>query len=1348
MDALREHPNRNEICEHACHIDCGMRPPRAGIPGGTASVVQTRPQGGDHINTIDSFCPQFSDLIKGNNIGYLGRDCYMNNAYIPEEDDADLGHHSRIDDHQRTAGVVAAVVKHARPAIRASIAKVVEGLQPATELEGPGRTVVTKSFFKHAVGEGITLVELCAGIGSGLEAVLLNGIKVNRYIYVDIDPVAREIARHRVANLTARFPDLFPPAAWEHAFSALPQDINHVTTPQLDHLFSQQQQVLVMAGWPCQDYSPAGYGRPGNRAAILDKVIAIINRIRALQPARPVAYLLENVALQHNFRHENVRREVFADVVRRVGQPVTVDAANVGSYANRTRNYWTNLASPIAMRQVYDVLSCPHDGNLYDILQGGRHPMPVEQPSRSGHNTVGDVRKVLPTLMAYRQSRAFRPGRAGSLYDSNTGQFVEPSAIERELAMGYEAGTTAAPGISDGQRCQALGQAIDLNALFSIFQVARQLQESQLHAAGTTDATRRSHSTRGVAAFCCTEPTNTAVGDCCDDAHLDDEGTIAFVGQYPTDIWEDEEVVAFLQHSTLPDAVADAKRITRRAQAYRWQNNRLYKVVHNKHGDNLTLRLVPKPTDRDQIVLNTHLDLGHLGEKRCIAAVARTYWWYGMTVDVKRVIASCKECQRVKVSGGHGQRDMQTVSPDEFGIFHRWGLDYIQDLPRSAGGHKHALLAIDYYSKWLEVIPVADLEAETTKNAFVLNIMARYGTPAEIICDNGPAFKGAFRDFCARKGIHQRFITEDVPRSNGLAERAVQTVKNALRKYAAKKHHALDWDTEGLAAILTGYRCTPQAATTHSPARLVFALDPVLDAETHFARRGPIDYETCDIDTLTEQLLQRVQLARELGMSTVLNLRTAHEHDCRRFQARRMGLYVPKIYHFLPGDYVFILQQGQKPGGTLGIRARNEVLRVVEVRPSGVLKLVNQAGVEFEKHFEHCVPCFLPNLLGDTYAWLAKPPEDLPCQVCKDHRHWDVMLLCDNCNHGFHTFCLTPPLQDVPDGHWLCPDCVQAGMTMEQLEEKLARFTADEHSRPALEMPSRSRIAKAQKLANEWHGAAVKSTTRGRIRYGRVAFQGILQPKWFKITWADGSESSHMANIFPHLEKVADEDAPGIPQPPQPVVIATVKGQHPAKMKVANPFSINPWRCWTAAALSAQDPRSTVLGSMLRLDVIRQALVIGLSASSEDGSLGRSLQALLYSCSVRCPGESHLLDILRPGLQYLLETRQPDLLILPSDIRILHVAIPIALAYVKGVITFQLRPGWEEELRMHGSGWYYALHYSGKMVIQTIRSATYDCPDLHMYLFTTDRRDFDPTGDPLCIHLHRDLALGQWQAFD
>jgi site-specific DNA-cytosine methylase len=143
----------------------------------------------------------------------------------------------------------------------------------------------------------------------------------------------------------------------------LPQDINSIRDFQIDHYLSDTpQQILLVVGWPCQEYAPASKGRPGPRAAIQDRVIGIIARLQALQPEHPVAYLLENVALQENFRHAHIRNEVAQEVESKLGKHVTLDAADVGSYATRVRNYWTNLSSQVSMQLTYDNMKCPPQG--------------------------------------------------------------------------------------------------------------------------------------------------------------------------------------------------------------------------------------------------------------------------------------------------------------------------------------------------------------------------------------------------------------------------------------------------------------------------------------------------------------------------------------------------------------------------------------------------------------------------------------------------------------------------------------------------------------------------------------------------------------------------------------------------------------------------------------------------------------------------------------------------------------------------------------------------------------------------------------------------------------------------
>ena len=38
----------------------------------------------------------------------------------------------------------------------------------------------------------------------------------------------------------------------------------------------------------------------------------------------------------------------------------------------------------------------------------------------------------------------------------------------------------------------------------------------------------------------------------------------------------------------------------------------------------------------------------------------------------------------------------------------------------------------------------------------------------------------------------------------------------------------------------------------------------------------------------------------------------------------------------------------------------------------------------------------------------------------------EQMLLCDGCDDSYHTFCLMPPLAEIPKGDWRCPKCIAA----------------------------------------------------------------------------------------------------------------------------------------------------------------------------------------------------------------------------------------------------------------------------------------------------------------------------------
>ncbi|XP_061760007.1 lysine-specific demethylase 5B-B isoform X2 [Nerophis ophidion] len=52
------------------------------------------------------------------------------------------------------------------------------------------------------------------------------------------------------------------------------------------------------------------------------------------------------------------------------------------------------------------------------------------------------------------------------------------------------------------------------------------------------------------------------------------------------------------------------------------------------------------------------------------------------------------------------------------------------------------------------------------------------------------------------------------------------------------------------------------------------------------------------------------------------------------------------------------------------------------------------------------------------------PVDMVECLVCGSGGDEDRLLLCDGCDDSYHTFCLIPPLHDVPRGDWRCPKCL------------------------------------------------------------------------------------------------------------------------------------------------------------------------------------------------------------------------------------------------------------------------------------------------------------------------------------
>ena len=69
----------------------------------------------------------------------------------------------------------------------------------------------------------------------------------------------------------------------------------------------------------------------------------------------------------------------------------------------------------------------------------------------------------------------------------------------------------------------------------------------------------------------------------------------------------------------------------------------------------------------------------------------------------------------------------------------------------------------------------------------------------------------------------------------------------------------------------------------------------------------------------------------------------------------------------------------------------------------------------------NCVLCGTGEPTGDPKIHLPTSPHISPHLALGERD--ELILLCDSCDRGHHTFCLEPPLSDIPEGDWYCPDC-------------------------------------------------------------------------------------------------------------------------------------------------------------------------------------------------------------------------------------------------------------------------------------------------------------------------------------
>ena len=113
----------------------------------------------------------------------------------------------------------------------------------------------------------------------------------------------------------------------------------------------------------------------------------------------------------------------------------------------------------------------------------------------------------------------------------------------------------------------------------------------------------------------------------------------------------------------------------------------------------------------------------------------------------------------------------------------QWGLDIVGPFLKAAGNKRYLVVGTDYFTKWVEAKPLANIRDADAKKFVWRNIVTRFGIPRTLISDNRLQFDSkAFRRYCCELGITNRYSTPAYPQENGQTEAVNKIIISGLKK--------------------------------------------------------------------------------------------------------------------------------------------------------------------------------------------------------------------------------------------------------------------------------------------------------------------------------------------------------------------------------------------------------------------------------------------------------------------------------------------------------------------------------------------------------------------------------------
>ena len=132
-------------------------------------------------------------------------------------------------------------------------------------------------------------------------------------------------------------------------------------------------------------------------------------------------------------------------------------------------------------------------------------------------------------------------------------------------------------------------------------------------------------------------------------------------------------------------------------------------------------------------------------------------------------------------------------------------VDLVGLLPETPNGNSYILVVGDYFTCWMEALPIPNQEATTVASKLVDEIFLRFSILEQLHSDQGAQFESQLMsEVCNLLHIHKTRTTPYHPQRDGLVERFNRTLLNMLGTCASD--HPFNWEQYiRKVCISTGY---------------------------------------------------------------------------------------------------------------------------------------------------------------------------------------------------------------------------------------------------------------------------------------------------------------------------------------------------------------------------------------------------------------------------------------------------------------------------------------------------------------------------------------------------------------